>query len=287
MVCHDCGASRPVKHEIFSDLTLTLPVCPPSALLRIPGRLTPTSSISVSNIPLYPHKAPPGRRYYATNPRSSTGPSSGRRGGRRDDRTCGVVEDTDINALFVSVHDSNDISRKNNESQQSESEIRRVPMTSKLSLVDCLQKFTNTELLPDIECEHCVRFVAGKAGDGHLEPEGVERQGTEDGLYENPRVRTMAWKKLMVSRLPAILCLHISRHASAGTTMTKQTQSLSIAPVLDMEPFCDAIGLGFAVISSAVISSIKNSAMSVPSSSYVYDLCAVVVHEGTAVSGNI
>jgi ubiquitin C-terminal hydrolase len=118
---------------------------------------------------------------------------------------------------------------------------------------------------------------------------GVGRK-LEALLAGQPRVRATATKQLQISRLPKVLCFHLSRRTVCHKTglMTKIRDKVSFPAELDMAEYA-----GSSCASSPCSRSSSRAASTSPgldgmngSGAFTkYRLCAVIEHDGGAESG--
>ena len=107
-------------------------------------------------------------------------------------------------------------------------------------------------------------------------------------LGSRPRVRTRATKQLQISRLPKVLCFHLSRRTVDPRTgrMTKIMERVSFPSLLDMQR--DGGGSSCASSPCSRTGSGSNTPemeAGDPPSNCKYRLCAVIEHTGGADSG--
>lgn len=180
------------------------------------------------------------------------------------------------------------------------------------SVEECLQSFTRGERIEDVECQSCSASAAKDIVLGniaHAEPLAVKEPLVEvvdmldrwllsgdsepwaeriaDELGENvdfPHtvVRGMAEKKLLVSRLPTALCLHIGRRVPDYLTceMRKLGQHVRFPLTLDMSPYVDNNSMHH---DNRVRAPHRQTRALMANHSY--KLKSVIVHAGTANEG--
>lgn len=172
---------------------------------------------------------------------------------------------------------------------------------SRPNLYDCLEHFSFRESLSDVECLNCsyAELLASKdmledifrrggskdIGDlidkiTYLEKNSHQLEKVSQEIIALSRIRSQASKQLKISRLPEVLCLHLSRRnfCSRSGRMTKNRFKVSFPARLDMAHFVE----GDAASESASSLILGNNRPT----SFDYDLRAVIVHHGDADSGH-
>lgn len=120
--------------------------------------------------------------------------------------------------------------------------------TAQHNLMECLDQYSFQESLSDVECLNCsltelmegketLEAMAKQAGSkevndiictiNHLAANSHQLDKVADAFPGGDRVRTNASKQLKISRLPEVLCLHLSRRFFCPRTGTLQLFHLS------------------------------------------------------------
>jgi Ubiquitin carboxyl-terminal hydrolase len=103
---------------------------------------------------------------------------------------------------------------------------------------------------------------------------------------QRPGIRSDAWKCLMISRLPAILCIHVQRryYDPIANRMSKTIQHVQFPEILNVAPYCmySASGLRRAEWAGSKTS----SAHSTMGDNIPYRLVALIEHQGDAFRGH-
>jgi Ubiquitin carboxyl-terminal hydrolase len=137
------------------------------------------------------------------------------------------------------------------------------------SIDDCLRHFTKSELIHHMECRHCSDAPwptnntkksdnSSNASDNNITEDGDECVSSEDnemdlGSSSRPVSRPLGWKQLKISRLPFILCLHLSRkvpsHVISGSSggmpqsvfrIVKVNTHVAFDTELNLSEFCES-----------------------------------------------
>mmetsp|Transcript_35716 Transcript_35716/g.46041 ORF Transcript_35716/g.46041 Transcript_35716/m.46041 type:complete len:188 (+) Transcript_35716:956-1519(+) len=97
-------------------------------------------------------------------------------------------------------------------------------------------------------------------------------------------VRRSVSKRLLISRLPSVLILHVNRQEFCPQSglPRKTRKKVLFSMELDMSPFCAFGGQDW----RAVGSDGNPSSCDLKSSKMMYDLCAVIEHHGGAIGGH-
>lgn len=123
----------------------------------------------------------------------------------------------------------------------------------------------------------------------------------ESLIASQPKVRAAATKQLQISRLPKVLCFHLSRRTVCHKTglMTKIRDKVSFPAVLDMAKYASSSCASSPCSRSSSRSESTSPGLdsTAPRSSHhacqvgnesaitMYHLCAVIEHDGGAESG--
>lgn len=109
------------------------------------------------------------------------------------------------------------------------------------TLEDCLQFFTDPELIEDVICENCTKksqdtvnkhqFPALKSPLGNM----IAPPVTNASKFT---VKTKALKRLSVARAPEVLCLHIRRLVTGSFGVRKLEIPIEYPMELDLAPYC-------------------------------------------------
>mmetsp|Transcript_1135 Transcript_1135/g.2308 ORF Transcript_1135/g.2308 Transcript_1135/m.2308 type:complete len:455 (+) Transcript_1135:112-1476(+) len=171
------------------------------------------------------------------------------------------------------------------------------------NLMECLDQYSFQESLSDVECLNCslIELLEGKetletmakhaaskeVNDiiytiNYLDANSHQLDKVADSFPGDERVRTDACKQLKISRLPEVLCLHLSRRFFCARTgcMIKNRCKITFPLHLDMQNHVEADIMSTESVSSLILG--KNS----KPSNCLYGLRAVIVHHGDANSGH-
>lgn len=169
-------------------------------------------------------------------------------------------------------------------------------------LLECLQQYSFQEMLSDVECLNCsynelmsdkktlediyLKCASKDIGDiiekmEYIDENSHQLDKVADDIVAVSRVRTDASKQLRISRLPEVLCLHLSRRFYCSETgrMLKNRFKVKFPKLLDMKQFLDEDA------TTETASSLLFGGQG-PLSQADYHLRAVIVHHGDANSGH-
>lgn len=174
---------------------------------------------------------------------------------------------------------------------------------SQLDLLECLDHYSFQESLSDVECLHCsyneilsdretLQDIFQRCGSKEigeliekydfLKGNSHQLDKIADEITEVARVRTDACKQLKISRLPEVLCLHLSRRLYNPTTgcMLKNRFKITFPTRLDMKQYMESSVSSSESASSLILGSNHSQ------SNTEYNLRAVIVHHGDANTGH-
>ena len=165
----------------------------------------------------------------------------------------------------------------------------KVSAPAPIAIEDCLRAFIREEPVYGVECEHCTIHSISSRSDT---PSGSE-SGSGDfqsGEGVTPAiVKSDFVKRMSISRLPDIFCVHLSRQIAGGYSQGsmgawKQRTRVTFGQELNLGPFFQAWGR-----SSSSCTPFSGSYAGIqcppPRSSDLYDLRAVIVHMGVDNTG--